>query len=240
MEFAESQFRCMACETLLVIDPVQAQVLTKFFKGLPPIICSKCDDEAKRGREDADRQQRVAESLRQWADLVPADEDTDPEKLPDTASWVRIHNHDFQQGQGVLLHGRTRAGKSRMGWLLLKAAARQALTIEAATAYGFGRELAIRFRDNKDAHGYVRRLERAGVLLLDDLDKLCPTSRAETELFGLVEERVSHRRPTIVTTNQNAEGLVKQFERKELGAAIISRLRENCATVFCTPREAKK
>jgi len=76
-------------------------------------------------------------------------------------------------------------------------------------------------------HGdVIERLTSCSLLVIDDLGKERLTQRMETDLFSIIDERTSNKRPTIITTNYNGSGLSDRFNNGETGTAIIRRLKD--------------
>lgn len=65
-------------------------------------------------------------------------------------------------------------------------------------------------------------------LILDDFGKERLTSRMASDLFAVIDERSTARRPTIISTNFNGSALLERFENrdKETGIALIRRLKD--------------
>jgi DNA replication protein DnaC len=88
--------------------------------------------------------------------------------------------------------------------------------------------------EQKIEHGFanqthgdvIERLTSCSLLVIDDLGKERLTQRMETDLFSIIDERTSNKRPTIITTNYNGSGLSDRFNNGETGTAIIRRLKD--------------
>ena len=77
----------------------------------------------------------------------------------------------------------------------------------------------------------MRELESTDVLILDDLGTENTTDWALERLYVIINNRYNAGKPIIVTSNYDAEGLIKRFKGGVVGKRIVSRLSEMCHTV---------
>jgi DNA replication protein DnaC len=91
-------------------------------------------------------------------------------------------------------------------------------------------QFAIGSDSARDAHKKLDRWKSVGILLLDDLGKERFTDRVETELFNVVETRVSNSRPFLITSNYSVKSLGQRMSSDQ-GGAIIRRIVEFCHVV---------
>ena len=117
-----------------------------------------------------------------------SDRDRSPcglDKLQQALAW--------QYGErGLLLHGPTGNGKTRVAWLLLRRLHFAGHGIIAFDAVSYSHPVARHFGPNGDGYGWARKIYTAPIVFLDDVGKCRLTERGEAELFGLVE----HAPPT--------------------------------------------
>lgn len=83
------------------------------------------------------------------------------------------------------------------------------------------------FRDKRHDE-ILDRLCSAPFIVLDDFGKEKITDRIASDLFALIDDRTSNRRPTLITTNLNGAALEDRLSHSdpELAAALVARLRE--------------
>jgi len=174
---------------------------------------------------------RAAQAVREtwWEKNCPVDfKDTDFQQLPNrvAADQVLLWNPG---DNGMVLHGKTRRGKTRAIWSLLKR--HPALDIEAWQSEKWGIECSRSIGENMSVGSqFVQRMENCGLLFLDDLDKMTMTERVGRELFLVFDTRCAQQRPTFFTTQFVGETMEKKFPNIEDGRAFVARMRE-----FCTP-----
>ena len=76
----------------------------------------------------------------------------------------------------------------------------------------------------------LKAYKEVDLLIIDDLGKEQCTDWSMSTLYSILNDRYEDMKPTIVTTNYNADGLVKALAPKGYDdtkiVAIISRLRE--------------
>lgn len=144
--------------------------------------------------------------------------------------------------EGAWLYGPCGFGKSH-----LAAAIVHAVNGEAGTSYGvFTSALSIsdRLKKSYSKTGNLRegeidiiaRYVEAPVLVLDDLDKARFTEWVSERLYVLVNRRYEARLPMIITTNVSPADLGIAWKKggidSIIGAAILDRLRDMCATML--------
>jgi DNA replication protein DnaC len=137
-------------------------------------------------------------------------------------SWIQQENKC-----GVILHGETGTGKSRAAWLIynrlwLKYAPNSTMFLQMRKFEG----LIEKGFDDRNHSDILDILINAPVLVFDDLGKEKLTSRLESDLFAVIDERSSNLRTTIITTNYTGDRLVDRFNNKETGVAFVRRLRD--------------
>ena len=88
----------------------------------------------------------------------------------------------------------------------------------------------------------------AGILLIDDVDKIDTTGWAIQKLYEVVDYRLIHLRPTVVTANHSLDQLRRIWGRSRIehiadtGAAILSRIEGELFTVveFAGPDQRRQ
>lgn len=143
---------------------------------------------------------------------------------------LEIMSSDKGHKESVLLHGTTGSGKTRAAWLLANHYfySNYPRSFEFLSPRKLDSWLVGSFSDSVNAHeSKVQRMCDVGMLVIDDLGKERLTPRVETDLFAVIDERITKKLPTIITTNYNGVSLLERFPNKETGIALIRRFREH-------------
>lgn len=191
--------------------------------------CDPCVEKAKAEQQAKDEAIELNHLLVEWDFLVPPlYRATDPTMLPQEP-LSKVMAWKFGP-KGLVIHGNTGTGKTRAAALLLKRIHLQdRKTIAAFFGNSFAHECGRRF-----LHGggeeWIAELSRFDVLFLDDFGKNKFTERVEAEQFGLIERRISHLRPVILTTNFIGKTLAGKMS-EDRAEPLIRRLREFCDDV---------
>lgn len=152
-----------------------------------------------------------------------------PEPFKEALSW------DHGQGDNLLLLGPTGRGKTRTAWLIVKnLMLEKQIKVCSVNDAEFVLEVGDKTMSGK-LKDYVAGLCKPPVLFIDDLGKAIPTERYIASLYYLVEERHSHQKPVIVTSQLSEQELNKRFSSRDIpvshAAAIVRRLKENCKVI---------
>lgn len=94
---------------------------------------------------------------------------------------------------------------------------------------GFSHSIALQYR-KESAEEWLEKVASVPILFFDDLGKLKLTERAETELFGVIDRRISNGLPLLATTNDSGDSLAARMTENR-GPAMIRRLREFCDVI---------
>jgi DNA replication protein DnaC len=151
-------------------------------------------------------------------------EDTIESKL---APQMQTALKEVSPEDSVLLHGVTGTGKTRTAWVMFNKAWLHFYPKHSnfLTMRKLEQEIEKGFANQN--HGDVlERLSSCSLLVIDDLGKERLTARMESDLFAIIDERTSNKRPTIITTNYNGSGLSDRFSNGETGSAIIRRIKD--------------
>lgn len=161
--------------------------------------------------------------------VPPAFLDTRMERLPNESAAMKALKWEYGP-KGLLLAGDTRRGKTRTAWLVLKRNFEEfGHTFAYHNGPGFDVACIDSFKNDGGHAAFVRGLERAKILVLDDIDKCKFTDRVQEVLFGIFETRLIYERPVIVTTNIDRSTLAKRMPL--VGVPLTERLGECCETI---------
>lgn len=146
----------------------------------------------------------------------------------------KIINWNPKGSRGMLLHGDTGVGKTRLISLLIKNLVETyamvgEYDIQAFYAGELKQELSKGFSSSKAANvaeKLMNKLTRCNVLILDDFGKEKFTEYYETSVFNIIERRISMMKPTIITTNYVGNTLKERFSDPETFKPFYRRLVE--------------
>ena len=186
----------------------------------------------KNTNEDFESEQ--ANHLRVWFDnrwlniCPPLYRDTDLSRLPqkqlkDAMAW--------EYGpEGLLFHGPTGTGKTRIAWQVLKKINDGHKVIRAFDSTDFVNQCSSKFYDGSGSK-WIEKLIKCQLLFIDDLGNEPSGERGAGEIFHIIKRRGEEMLPVIITTNSVGQELAGKLRGPEdRGSALVRRLRE-----FCTP-----
>lgn len=219
-----TQRQCLGCSTQFEAETVEfdGQVIAG------QRYCDRCITAHERQQADerllAERD-RVEEA---WNRICPPlYRDTDPDRLPCSRECVnRVMAWNYNP-RGILLHGQTDLGKTRLAFALCRVIhftdRRKVLAISSIK---FGLEVSAAFSDSAaKAQALLTRLATVDLLFLDDVGKARLTERVEEAFFHVIEERCSHLLPIIATTNMTGETIAHAMS-DDRSAPFVRRLRK--------------
>ena len=188
------------------------------FAGKEFFLCPPCEAAESARKTTLERRERC---LARWADITP---DEFQEKIdPFRINSGIVGALELSGKEGVGLIGHTDAGKTRVGYRLLKKAAAAGLTPYAVTCSRF-RQAASGRHDPDGVNAEILKAARfCQCLLLDDVGKGARTETADEALFDLLDERRAQKRVTIWTSNGNGRWIAGRFG-PDKGAPIAVRL----------------
>lgn len=215
---------CTDCSQTFTFEPILWGNKTLF----TPIKCDPCTLKAVSNYEQEVYINAKKGSRKRFEQMIPPIYlDTLPKRL---SRLLTQHSEMWEYNpMGIGFIGNSGKGKTRAAVLLLERLHDEGKTVFFISATDLALNSANQFADNpatkQIATSILTLCRSSEVLLLDDLGKGRMTDRAESELYDLLEYRTSRRRPTIWTSNSDAEGLHRMFSQ-DRATAIIRRLKE--------------
>lgn len=131
----------------------------------------------------------------------------------------------FPTENGLLFYGAVGTGKSFLSGCICNALAAKGFSTIMDTARGFADKA---FND----HGFIDRLCRYDLLVLDDLNAERQTDYMAETVYQIVNARWQARRPMLVTTNLTSEQMKNPANVTD--ARIFSRILARCVPVLVT------
>jgi DNA replication protein DnaC len=221
---------CPHCEKVEKWNAIEAAV----FGGT---ACEECIDEHDR-KQRAPAQARLLEETIA-ATIPPLYLATDRERLERETSKRQVRKalewEPEEKGKSLILVGDTRAGKSRTLCLLVQKLLRKGKKVRAFFHGSFYDELVEVMRSERSYRQWKREIAKAQVLVIDDLFSEKLTERGEASLFEVIDERICHYRPTLLSTQVTRKDAMKRFHSEARWEAFFARLKE-----FFTPIECGK
>jgi DNA replication protein DnaC len=157
---------------------------------------------------------------------------TVPERIPDREAWAKASALKAKAGRWLWLSGPSGSGKTRTAFDVLRAWSDELL---APGAYITAHELMLRAVEAAYAsreYAFVSEWSRVPVLFIDDLGNNRLTPSMESALFGVLNNRFAHVRPTVFTTQFLFKDLRKRFDNEKLAEALERRIAEHADVVF--------
>ena len=173
---------------------------------------------------------RLLEREQAWRRVCPPEYATgDPAKLPSPEArcgYELALSWSPDQG-GLSFVGRAIGqGKSRLAHAAARRHFLAGTSVAMVNCAALGLEVACRF--DRELRAWLRPLQAAGILILDDLGKEPTDRRGAWVLYHLVEHRTAHGKPILFTTNHTGDELASRLG--EQGPYLVRRLREFCRT----------
>lgn len=160
-----------------------------------------------------------------WEIEVPCCyQETRIDELPSPYQSRAILEGDINLNRFV--YGKTGKGKTRTVLLFGRQAIERGRNFKFIRAYEFKEHLA-NVATSAGREGWKNWFEGiicAGILAVDEVDKIAFTKRFEVEFFELVERRTSDNRPTILISNYAVDKLASRMMVS--GAPLLRRIKE--------------
>jgi hypothetical protein len=190
---------------------------------LRPTVCGAC--------ADATELQPSSPGCRsEWQRLCPPRYQRElPAELL-VQPWVNCVLRWKHGPQGLLVVGDTGTGKTWVMWWLLRRLLEERCSVVTLDAVTYRSGLTVAARQG-DAADYARRLLLVDVLYWDDFGQTHLSGAASEMLLHVVEQRTSHERPLLLTSQYSGYALESQFERQQMGTAVRRRINDFCRIV---------
>lgn len=196
--------------------------------------CVPCSDVYCKSQEDEESRGALEKRRENFSKICPPKyQDFKRDLLPNKAAYDEVLSWDFGK-KGLLLQGESEKGKTRCAWrLMYRLFMVDYINFQAITELQFSHEVA-KFGKSDALTQWIKDLCNVKVLFIDDLGKSVMTDRVVSELFYLLEERMSHNRPIIATMQLGREAFIAKLSSRagqDMADAIINRLISNCDIV---------
>lgn len=135
------------------------------------------------------------------------------------------------KGEGLYIEGTNGTGKTHLAAAIALQLIGQGIPVICKTGNDLLMDIKRAF-DNPEIkeHEVLDIYRRVDLLVIDDLGKEQCSDWSISTLYSILNDRYENMKPTIITTNYNADGLIQALTPKGYddtkAAAIVSRLRE--------------
>lgn len=210
------------CKMCAMKEPAVITPLDQLWRQVHPALapgwfavncCDACYADAQRDTITLEKQREW------WASHCPIEfRDEWDDSKGSAKLFSRVMAFNPAGGKGMVIHGPTEAGKTRVVWRLLKHLA------ETGTEWMFIEAIDLLDTIPERAFGVP-------LLVIDDLGNDALTGPKEVRLLKLLRTRCNWHRPFIVTTQFTGDALAKRFSENATAQAVIRRLRTFCESV---------
>lgn len=138
---------------------------------------------------------------------------------------VKQARQAINQKLGLFIHGNCGTGKTFLASIIAQELIRAGKSVYFTSVSEIFYKLET--LSNEETAQFLRKLERAKLLIIDDLGAESPTARLESLVFMLVNQRYNVNYPVIVTTNLKT----KEEPKTDAMRRIFSRLKGTCIEV---------
>ena len=216
---------CMECG-VVVQDFVQECVAPDFNLWYPYFpVCDPCLQKLENGVDD-DKPDPVLKLESSFVDICPPEmRETDASRLSQKV-LNKIINEPLNK-KGLLIHGDTGTGKTRMMWLLVRELiVARGKTVRVYNAYDMKEAMLEAYKQNYSKQDMMSGLLSCDVLCIDDLGKEKMTDAWKEMLFSIIDKRTLYHKPMVITTNYTGKSFASLFSDKNMADPAIRRLRD--------------
>jgi DNA replication protein DnaC len=194
------------------------------------VYCSPCLEKSSKEAKEKAEKDLYSKRVYEWRGICPpAYLETVKSKLPNPSKIDEVMAWEYGKN-GILLHGKTRTGKSRCAWALCHKVFFSGKTVKILdTAAGF-KYAAVFSSGGREVNEWIGTHSRCGLLFLDDVFKAKLTDSFEAAIFAILDYRMNHNLPILATLNDTGDTLAARMS-PDRGDALVARLKEMCATI---------
>lgn len=233
--------QCRVCGRDIGVDHIRVAVGTSEVVEVLVTNCGDCEPLVVEHYTPGTRDDEPQSMTPRWdRNCPPRFRDAIIDEMPapascDAVASARVIGWRPDRGRGLVVTGPSGAGKTHALWHLARDLEFDGHGPIVISSIDLFRELATSAKELAKA----KWLLRCGVLMIDDLGKERLTPGACAVMHELIDERVNHYRPTIITTRYTGDRFVDRFGEPEIGEDIRGRIAMACSHIhFREQKEA--
>jgi DNA replication protein DnaC len=195
--------------------------------------CWMCDHEAKAAKEaEWKRRESIKEKLQElelgfrfngktFADYVVENEGQ-KKALSVATGIVERYESFFKKGTQVLFCGKSGTGKTMLTAIIAQELVKAEYQVRVTTVQKMIRRVRETFGTKENEQDIVDEFSYFPLLIIDEVGVSLQSDYEKTILFEIMDERYKYERPTIMTSNLDAEEV-----EKYLGFRLMRRFRDS-------------
>ena len=155
-------------------------------------------------------------------------EETEGNKV--AVSWAKYTVAHSEQG--LLFYGAPGCGKTMLASIIAQELIKSGKNVLFGDVPTLLDEMKSTFnKESTTLENLMKELETVDILILDDIGTEYATDWAVERLYMIVNNRYNSGKTLIVTSNFDAQGLIKRFKDTITGRRIVSRLTQICKPI---------
>lgn len=205
----------------------------------------ECDEIARRAEQEQNRQEMERIGRLKNASLMDGkyeaarfseyEKDADNEKALKVAkNYVRHFEKMFADNQGIIFHGPVGTGKTYTAACIANELLDKGIQVVMTSFVKILQEIQ---KPDADEGTYLATLNRAKLLIIDDLGTERNTDYALEKIYNVVDSRVRTAKPVILTTNLTWDELTQEQDMRY--KRIFDRILEVCYPVHVPGRSRR-
>lgn len=228
----EMEIPCVKCGSILKkqVEESALAIAVLIDKMKRWTICDACREVIDQAHEKEAAEKLLQQRKDKWVQICPEIyREYDPAMCKHPEISERIVQWEPKNGRGLLIVGKSRAGKTRAAYAMVERHFMRGSTVVALRGTRWT-ELAIaKARGGEDSQEAKRILKAAAnydLTFIDDFAKNRWTETTEVQFWELLEDRGSRRKPLVLTCTETGDAMMERMGHA--APDIISRLREFC------------
>lgn len=217
---------CKECG-VVVQDFVQECIAPDFGLWYPYFaVCPECLARLEKGEEEPPPIDVGTKLENDFLKICPPEmQETDASRL--NQSIIQKVLAQRLEKKGILMHGQTGTGKTRIMWLLIRELiVSRGMSVKVYNSGELKERMIEANRNSLSLKDMMSDLLSCNVLCIDDLGKEKMTDAWKELLFNVIDKRTLYHRPMVITTNYRGSSFSELFTDKNMADPIIRRLRD--------------